>query len=355
MCAARAAALTRQLLAFSRRQPAAPRTTDLNVVLREMTPLLSRLIGEAIRLQVSVNAVRPLIRIDPSQLEQVILNLAVNARDAMPEGGTLVIESADRVVDGDSIPFAPTPADGDYVQLSVRDTGTGIPREVEPHIFEPFFTTKSELQGTGLGLSTVYGIVTQNGGAIGVETSPRAGTTMRVLLPLASPPAPAAGEERREIRAGAQRGSLLLVEDDPSVRAYLCIGLRRMGYDILEAGSAEDALRVVDGHAGEIDLVVSDVVMPGMGGPGLARELMNRIPGIRILFMSGYDDAGGRSIGSLCGRFDLITKPFTITDLAARIAETAAVRTTTAQTAATEIRERAAADENRPSASPGNT
>jgi two-component system cell cycle sensor histidine kinase/response regulator CckA len=348
MCAARAAALTRQLLVFSRRQPAAPRTTDLNAVLSEMTPLLSRLIGETIRLQIFVNAGCPFIRIDPSQLEQVILNLAVNARDAMPEGGTLVIESADRVVDGDLIPFTPTPAVGDYVQLSVRDTGTGIPQEVEPHIFEPFFTTKSELQGTGLGLSTVYGIVTQNGGAIGVETSPRTGTTMRILLPLAPAASPAELETRHEIRAGAERGSLLLVEDDPSVRAYLCLGLRRMGYHILEAASAEHALRIVERHAGEIDLVVSDVVMPGMGGPGLARELMNRIPGLRILFMSGYDDAGGRSVGSLCGRFDLITKPFTVTDLAARIAETSA-----AQPASAVPREGAGAGEQGRSVSPG--
>ncbi|HET6452242.1 MAG TPA: ATP-binding protein [Spirochaetia bacterium] len=321
MCAARAAALTRQLLAFSRRQPATPKPTDMNAALKEMTPLLGRLIGERISLEISAAAGQPTIRIDPTQLEQIVLNLAVNARDAMPEGGSLAIETADRFIDGSSEPFTPAPAEGPYLELSVRDTGGGIPEEVEPHIFEPFFTTKSELQGTGLGLSTVYGIVTQNGGAIRVETSSR-GTRMRILFPSVPGAEREDGEQKLSTFETGRKGTLLLVEDDDDVRAYLCLGLRQAGYHLLEASSGEQALQIVERNGSPIDVVVSDVVMPGMGGPGLARELMNRLPSVRILFMSGYDEVQS-GIGSLCGRFDLITKPFTLTDLVAKLGEVA--------------------------------
>ena len=321
MCAARAAALTRQLLAFSRRQPATPRATDVNGIVEEMTPLLRRLLGETIRLDIRMNAAPPTINIDPTQLEQVIMNLAVNARDAMPEGGTLTIESRVRLIDGDPLPFSPAPADGAYVELAVHDTGLGIPDAVAPHIFEPFFTTKAELQGTGLGLSTVYGIVTQNKGAIGVQTSTRAGTTMRVLFP----PVPAAETSTQEpahtAAVGAHSGTVLLVEDDPSVRAYLCMGLRRVGYNVREAGSGEEALLIAGSCGGSIDTVVSDVVMPGLGGVGLAKALGASHPEIHVLFMSGYDESREGGIGSLCGRFDLITKPFSVSDLVSKIRE----------------------------------
>jgi PAS domain S-box-containing protein len=321
MCAARAAALTRQLLAFSRRQPSCPRATDMNSVLEEMTPLLGRLIGETIRLEIRREAREPSICIDPTQLEQVILNLAVNARDVMPDGGTLTIESRDRLIDGDALPFSPAPVKGAYVELIVHDTGPGIPEDVEPHIFEPFFTTKSELKGTGLGLSTVYGIVTQNNGAIGVQTSSRTGTTMRVLFPSTPGQDTSAAEAAPQAARGGLAGTVLLVEDDPSVRAYICLGLRRVGYTVLEAGSAEEALQIMAACARPVDIVVSDVVMPGMGGRGLAKALAVSNPGIRILFMTGYDEEGGGGISSLCGRFDLITKPFSVSDLVNKIQE----------------------------------
>jgi two-component system cell cycle sensor histidine kinase/response regulator CckA len=316
-CAARAAALTRQLLAFSRQQPACPRNTDANRVVEEIAPLLRRLIGENIQLDIHLPASRSTIFIDPNQLEQVLLNLAVNARDAMPEGGILTIENNERSIDNDSPSFTPAPAHGAYIELSVLDSGSGIPLDVQPHIFEPFFTTKPEAKGTGLGLSTVYGIVTQNRGAIRVDTSSRTGTAMRVLFPVAHS-AEETGDDRmgRSVRVTEQRsGTLLLVEDDPSVREYLDAGLRRAGYTVLAAGTGDEALRIVESHPGTIDGVISDVVMPGLSGRELASRLEQRIPGVRILFMSGYDQAGVPGVGALCGRYDLITKPFTITEL----------------------------------------
>jgi PAS domain S-box-containing protein len=335
MCAARAAALTRQLLAFSRRQPAVPRSTNMNSILREMTPLLGRLLGETIRLEIRLDARESSIRIDPTQLEQVILNLAVNARDAMPEGGTLTIESRERIICGDPLPFSPAPGDGAHVELAVHDTGPGIPVDVEPHIFEPFFTTKTGIQGTGLGLSTVYGIVTQNGGAIGVQTSTRSGTTMRILFPAVPASASAAAEAAPLGAGGGAPGTVLLVEDEPAVRAYLCLGLRQAGYHVLEARSAEEALQVVAAREGPLDVVVSDVVMPGIGGRGLAKSLGASHPGIRILFMTGYDESGSGGIGSLCGRFDLITKPFSASDLVNKIRESAPLRSWPASPLAT--------------------
>ncbi len=328
MCAARAAALTRQLLAFSRQQPSSPRSTDANRVVEEMTPLLRRLIGENVRLDIRLRAAHSTIRIDPTQLEQVVLNLAVNARDAMPEGGTLTIESLERSVDSDPLSFTPAPANGLYVELSVQDTGCGIPPEVQPHIFEPFFTTKPEAHGTGLGLSTVYGIVTQNSGSIGVDTSPRAGTAMRVLFPVARAAEEGAAPQGPTARVMGQRsGTLLLVEDDPSVRDYLSAGLQHVGYSVLVAGSGEEALRTVELYRGTIDAVVSDVVMPGIGGRQLAELLAQRLPGVRVLFMSGYDQEGLGGVGSLCGRFDLITKPFTVTELVEKLLDDSAATT----------------------------
>ncbi len=319
MCAGRAAALTRQLLAFSRRQPNAPRSVDVNGIVREMTPLLGRLLGEKISLDVQLHAHQSCIRIDPNQLEQIVLNLAVNARDAMPDGGTLIIESAERSVAGEILPLSPAPPDGAYVELAVHDTGTGIPAEVQPHIFEPFYTTKTEGQGTGLGLSTVYGIVTQNNGTIGVQSS-SAGTTMRLLFPLM-----AAAEDEplsppgRTSPAVQPTSALLLVEDESCVRQYLAAGLRREGYAVLEACSGEEALRLAGSFGGSIDVVVSDVVMPGIGGRRLADELVRRLPRARILFMSGYDRDEGEEADRLCGGFDLIGKPFTAAELVERI------------------------------------
>jgi two-component system, cell cycle sensor histidine kinase and response regulator CckA len=318
VCGARAAALTRQLLAFSRTQPAQPRVTDINVVLRDMEPLLRRLIGERIRLDITTMPCLPAVVIDPHQLEQVVMNLAVNGRDAMPEGGSLRIATRCRRIDGETIPFTPAPQDGPYVELVVSDSGTGIPTDVMPHIFEPFFTTKRAAQGTGLGLSTVYGIVTQNKGAIGLQTSTAAGTTMSVLFPPAETAAdgtPARLPERGEARGS---GSVLLVEDDEPVRGYLAAGLRRAGFTVQEAGSGAEALSAIEA-GGRYQYVVSDVVMPGLGGRDLALELGRRLPGVHIVFISGYDEAQAGEIGALCGRFDFVMKPFTVPDLVEKL------------------------------------
>jgi PAS domain S-box-containing protein len=322
VCAARAASLTRQLLSFSRRQPSSPRCIELNGVVEEMTPLLRRLIGEQVRLDVRLLSGNSRIRIDPNQLEQIVINLAVNARDAMPEGGTITIQSLDRTIDGAPLPYTPAPADGAYVELIVQDTGSGIPSEIEPHIFEPFFTTKPEEQGTGLGLSTVYGIVTQNEGAIGVQTSPLTGTSMRVLFPLmpaddGDVPQPHAVQLPLVTRSG----TILLIEDEAAVRDYLAAGLRRVGYSVLEADRGESALSIVRTYGGGIDAVISDVVMPGISGKSLAEQLIRLLPDAQILFMSGYDEGGTGEINSLCGRFDLITKPFTASDLVEKLGE----------------------------------
>ncbi|HEY9594439.1 MAG TPA: ATP-binding protein, partial [Spirochaetia bacterium] len=245
-CALKAAALTRQLLAFSRKQPASPRRVVLNDVLTEMSPLLRRLIGERIELVVRRQASRSSIRIDPSQLEQVVLNLSVNARDAMPGGGKLTIESRERTIQGVCPPYAPPPTDGVYVELVVEDTGTGIAPEIIPHIFEPFFTTKCGSQGTGLGLSTVYGIVTQNGGSIGVDSPPQGGASMRLLFPLLLGD-PVEAEVEIDVRHSAvgRRETVLLIEDEISVRVYLGSVLRRAGYNVLEAEQGETALGTV--------------------------------------------------------------------------------------------------------------
>ena len=316
LSAERAAAVTRQLLAFSRRQPASPRDTDLNTVLDEIKPLLEKVVGEKTRLSVRPRARRPNIRIDTHQLEQVILNLVINARDAMPDGGILSIESRDYHTDQDPQPFIPTPPRGTYVELFVADTGVGISAEIVPHIFEPFFTTKDAAKGTGLGLSIVYGIVTQNNGAIGVTTAPHAGTVMRVLFP--STPKESSRQDDHmpplaldQIRAG----TLLLVEDDQPVRTYLAEGLRKVGFSVLEAETGEEALRISEGRSFAVDAVISDVVMPGMGGVRLAAELAQRIPGVRILLISGYGESCAPELGSLGGRFNLITKPFTVADV----------------------------------------
>jgi two-component system, cell cycle sensor histidine kinase and response regulator CckA len=320
MCAMRAAALTRQLLTFSRHHAVTPKSTRMNAVIDGMTPLLGRLIGEKIRLDIRLRAQYSSIRIDPNQLEQVVLNLAVNARDAMPEGGTLTIESRETTVNGELTRFTPAPASGRYVELVVQDTGPGIPPEVEPHIFEPFFTTKGESQGTGLGLSTVYGIVTQNSGAVGVESSARTGTAMRMLFPLVgSGDEEEAAEETPHGGTARLFGTILIVEDERLVRDYLSQGLRQSGYNVLEAESGDAALRLLDAYKGAIDVVVSDVVMQGMSGLSLGEQIVRRLPGTRVVFMSGYDVSQSGEIGPLCGRFDLITKPFTVPDLVSKL------------------------------------
>ncbi len=280
-----AASLTRQLLAFSRKQVIEPRFLDLNQQLQQLERMLRRLIGEDIELETRLTAGLPALRADPGQLEQVLVNLAVNARDAMPDGGRLCLATAQVLLDEAAGAARGLPA-GRYLQLTVTDTGRGMTEEVQRRLFEPFFTTKAKEQGTGLGLATTYGAVRQAGGLIEVESSPGAGSAFRILLPAVEE----APEAVVTVDAGSRQrggGTILLVEDEPAVRAIAGRILRRAGYDVLEASNGAEACQVAGAHE-SIDLLITDVVMPGMNG----RELATRLgrPGLAVLFTSGYID-----------------------------------------------------------------
>jgi two-component system, cell cycle sensor histidine kinase and response regulator CckA len=304
----RAASLTRQLLAFSRRQVLEPRVVDLNAVVGETERLLRRLIGEDVLLVTDLAPDLGRVRVDAGQMEQVLMNLAVNARDAMPRGGTLTIATRDE-----------TGPDGDVVHLLVTDTGCGMDPQTRARLFEPFFTTKEPGKGTGLGLAVVHGVVTQSGGRIEVESEPGKGTTFRIELPRAAGPEPGEGSVGPvDLPRGTE--TLLLVEDEAAVRALDRRVLASCGYTVLEAKDGRDAVRVADGHPGKIDLLVSDVVMPHLGGRQLAERLAAGRSGLKVLFVSGYtDDAVVRhGVGS---EFAFLPKPFTPAGLARKVRE----------------------------------
>ncbi|MBI5710913.1 MAG: response regulator [Candidatus Eisenbacteria bacterium] len=317
----RAADLTRQLLAFSRKQMLVPKVLDLDAVVANMEKMLRRLIGEDIELVTRGRTAPGTVKADPGQLEQVILNLAVNARDAMPSGGRLTIETANV----DVAPGAPvdgaSPPPGRYVMLSVRDTGDGMAPEVKAHIFEPFFTTKARGRGTGLGLSTVFGIVTQSGGHIVVDSEPGAGTVFRIYLPRLDEAA--AVEERPEARPTAPRGSetILLVEDEDQVRGAVQQTLLASGYTVLAAPDGAEAFRVFAQRHRDIRLVLTDVVMPRMSGKELCERVTALRPDMKVLFMSGYSDAEIVHEGVLEEGIAFIQKPFAPGELAARVRE----------------------------------
>ncbi len=319
--AERAAALTRQLLAFSRRQVLQPKVLDLNAVVAGMAPMLRRLIGENIEL-ITVTAERPgLVKADPGLLEQVILNLAVNARDAMPQGGTLRIETAHADPADADAPRAGADCAGPCVVLAVSDTGCGMDAEVRSHLFEPFFTTKEVGQGTGLGLSTVYGIVEQSGGRIRVTSEVGRGSTFRIYFPGVAEPdaAPAPAEAPAGPAAGAE--TVLLVEDDEIVRALAREALERAGYTVLEARDGREALAIAERHRGPIHLLLTDVVMPGMSGPEVAGRLTAARAGLKVLFMSGYTDNAIGQRGVLDPGTALLPKPFTPAQLTRKLRE----------------------------------
>ena len=303
----RAAGLTRQLLAFSRRQVLEPRVVDLNAHVAETERLLRRLIGEDVILSTSLAPDVGRVRVDPGQLEQVLLNLAVNARDAMPRGGRLSIETRNH--------SGPT---GNVVVLEVTDTGTGMDAETRARIFEPFFTTKEPGKGTGLGLAVVHGIVTQSGGQIEVESEVDRGTTFRIELPRVAGDPVVGSIGPVDLPPGTE--TLLLVEDEPAVRALDRRVLSNCGYTVLEAKDGRDALRVAAEHVGRIDVLVSDVVMPHLGGRQLAEKLMAARPGLKVLFVSGYtDDAVLRhGVGA---EFAFLPKPFSPARLARKVRE----------------------------------
>jgi PAS domain S-box-containing protein len=315
--AERASALTSQLLAFSRRQVLQPRVIDVNLVVTEMERMLRRLIGEDIEIAIQLGPDLHAVRADRGQLEQVILNLAVNARDAMPDGGRLTISTANVELEAPPGADADQPlAAGPYALLAVADTGHGMDATTRSHVFEPFFTTKEPGKGTGLGLSTVYGIIAQSGGHIRVESTLGAGSTFAVYLPLVDAEAVAADEPMRSEGTLTGTETVLLAEDDDGVRALAELVLSRYGYTVLTAGDGAEALRVAAEHPARIDVLVTDVVMPRMKGPELADEVSRLRPGIRVLYMSGYAEATDLPEGAAV---DVVPKPFSEEALARKV------------------------------------
>jgi len=316
----RASAMTHQLLAFSRKQVLQPRVLDLNTVIVEVEKLLQHLIGEDVELVSALEPELEPIEADPGQLEQVIMNLAINARDAMPAGGRLTFETANVELDEDDA-FRRQVEPGPCVLLAVSDTGVGMTPETIPQIFEPFFTTKEEGEGTGLGLATVFGIVKQTGGDIRVESEPGRGTTFKIYLPQARTPL----ERLPSISAGTRpsRGSetILLVEDEELVRNLEREVLEQSGYTVLEAGSPSQALELADDHHGAIDLLLTDVVMPHLSGPELAEQLGAQRPTMKILYTSGYAANMIAQQGVLEPGTAFIPKPLTPTSLTHKVRE----------------------------------
>jgi signal transduction histidine kinase/ActR/RegA family two-component response regulator len=319
--AERGGALTHQLLAFSRGRPFTPRTVQLNTLIVHMEKMLSRLIGEDVEL-ITVAAAEPAnVRTDPGQLEQVVMNVVVNARDAMPGGGKLIIETANAQVDqtyaGPNVDLKP----GSYVVLAISDTGMGMDPETVTHLFEPFFTTKAPGKGTGLGLATAYGIVKQSGGAISVYSEPGRGTTVKIYLPSAE--AKLAAEAAEQEPAAALRGSetILVLEDEARVRKLVCEVLAGRGYHVLEAVRGEEAIRMAKEHKGRIHLLLADVVMPEMSGPQALEQIRARYPNMKVLFMSGYTDEAMVHHGILDSGVPFLQKPFLPETLARKVRE----------------------------------
>ena len=325
----RAASLVRHLVAFSRKQTLRPQVLDLGEMLSDLTVVLRRLIGEKIDLKVVHGRDLWPVKVDQLQFEQVIVNLAVNARDAMANGGHLELHSAN-VTAADCARYHTKgmPA-ADYVLVEVIDTGSGIPEAIRDKVFVPFFTTKDVGKGTGLGLSTVYGIIKQTGGFVYFDSVDGKGTTFRIFLPRHVPTAqeaaaPVVTAEVRQITDLTGEGTILLVEDEEGLRALNARGLASRGYTVLQAGNGVEAIDVLEKTGGKIDLVVSDVVMPEMDGPTLLRELRTRDPSLKIIFVSGYAEDAFQKHLPADGQFDFLPKPFTLKQLVAKVKETMA-------------------------------
>ncbi|MBN1581401.1 MAG: response regulator [Anaerolineae bacterium] len=321
MAAERAAALTRQLLIFSRKQVLQPKILDLNAVFANMQPMLQRLIGEHVELHTVLAPALGRVWADPGQIEQVIMNLAVNARDAMPQGGRLTISTEKVVLGQDSIEDDLDVEPGTYVMLSVSDTGVGMTQEVKLHIYEPFFTTKAIGQGTGLGLSTVYGIVKQSGGGIEIESEVGVGTTFRIYLPQAETAVEV--QQARDIDEKIQRGveTILLVEDEDMVRRLAQRALERYGYHVLAARVPSQAVRFCREWRGTISLLLTDVVLPEMSGRALADELLRLNPDMKVLYISGYTNAALDKYGVLKAGLSFLEKPFMPAELVRQVSQ----------------------------------
>jgi len=315
-----AAALTRQLLTFSRKQVIEPRVLNLNTVVLSIEKMLRRLIGEHIEFCTVLDPMAGHIKADPSQIEQVIMNLAVNARDAMATVGKLTITTANTTLGEECLKNFPELSAGDYVMLAIVDTGTGMSEEVEGHLFEPFFTTKPEGKGTGLGLATCFGIVKQHSGHINVDSELGRGTTFKIYFPrVQSELEPARVRTKPEV-AGSKE-TVLLVEDEPAVRELAAFTLREKGYTVLEAVNGEEGLRTARQHDGKIDLVLTDVIMPVMGGKEMADALHASHPDTKVLFTTGYtEDAIGHH-GVLRPGIVFLQKPYLTATLACKVRE----------------------------------
>jgi PAS domain S-box-containing protein len=316
---ARAASLTQQLLAFSRKQLLQPKVLNLNALVAGLETMLRRLIEERIELRIDLDPSLARIKADPAQVEQIMMNLVVNARDAMPDGGRLTIETRNVRLDAANSGGPAGAQPGDYVMLAVSDTGRGMDAATQARIFEPFFTTKAVGRGTGLGLATTYGIVKQSGGHISVESEPGRGTRLKIYLPAVEavaeamqPAGPAA-----EARAGTE--TVLLVEDEPALRRMVCQALSQRGYMVLEASDGEVALQIAEQHHGVIHLLLTDVVMPRLGGPKLAKRLLQRRPEMKVLYISGYSETAIADQGLPSLQADFLPKPFAADDLVQKV------------------------------------
>ncbi len=319
----RATSLTRQLLAFSRKQMLAPKVLNIQAVIADMETILRRLIGEDIALEALSSPTLGYVKADRSQIEQVVMNLAINARDAMPKGGRLTIEAVNVEI-GSDVPQQPSVvAPGRYVMLAVTDNGCGMTEETRAHIFEPFFTTKEKGKGTGLGLATVYGIVKQSGGYIWVYSEPGIGTTFKIYLPRVDEDEAAAAVQQEANAAVSHRGAgvVLLVEDEKGVRELTRQYLETSGYTVLEANDGHAALELAHQHEGTIHALITDVVMPGLSGRELSEQITKLRPEIRVLYMSGYTDQSAFRNGMVDKGAELLQKPFGMSTLSTKLRE----------------------------------
>ncbi len=315
-----AAGLTRQLLAFSRQQVLEPRVLDPNRVITDIESLIRRVIGENIEFDVQLNQSIGHVKADPGQLEQVLVNLTINARDAMPNGGKLSIETRNVTLDEEYVRDRPGVPVGQYVAMTVSDTGVGISREVQARIFEPFFTTKGTGSGTGLGLATVYGIVKQSGGHIAVYSEVGVGSSFKVYLPRVDQPVEAAVPDPAAVQDDRGSETILLVEDQAALRELFEIVLTRKGYRVLPAETPSRALELANSHTG-VDVLMTDVILPGMNGPRLAEAVSRIHPQAHVLFVSAFTDAVIPQDGSFTSKANFLQKPFTHKDLTRKIRE----------------------------------
>jgi two-component system cell cycle sensor histidine kinase/response regulator CckA len=314
----RAAALTNQLLAFSRRQVLQLKVLDLNQAVASLGTMLQRLIGEDIDLRLELRPDLGRVSADPGQLEQVLMNLVINARDAMPQGGTLTIETANVHLDDSYAGRHLAVKPGSYILLAVSDTGLGMDEATKQRLFEPFFTTKPPGKGTGLGLSTVFGIVKQSGGSVEVYSEPGSGSSVKVYFPRVDQPVPVE-EEARKRQAPRGTETILLVEDDEMVRNLVRETLEREGYKVMGAADPLEAQRIAEGYRGKMQLLITDVVMPRLNGKELAKALVERRPELKVLYMSGYTDSAIVNSGILQKEVAFLQKPFTPAALTAKV------------------------------------